>query len=101
MSGYDNSPDYGGTDFSLMKIIKIAAIVVAIAAAALVSIPVFAAAPPITASKFGITEIGCKGCGCRGGPGWRSERTGKCVGEKQLRKECGSPPSKSRCTKEN
>ncbi|MBU1213188.1 MAG: hypothetical protein KJ587_18255 [Alphaproteobacteria bacterium] len=44
---------------------------------------------------------GCSGCGCRGGPGWRSKKTGKCVSDKQLRKQCGSPPSKKLCTKEN
>ena len=33
----------------------------------------------------------CKGCGCRGGPGYRN-RTGRCVSYKRLRKECGPPP---------
>ena len=43
----------------------------------------------------------CSGCGCRGGPGWRSKRTGQCVGWKNLYSECGNPPSPDRCTKEN
>lgn len=45
--------------------------------------------------------IGCSGCGCRGGPGWRIKSTGKCASHKGLAKQCGSPPSPSRCTKEN
>jgi hypothetical protein len=35
----------------------------------------------------------CRGCGCKGGPGYRSNQTGKCVGYKQLNAECGSPPT--------
>ena len=42
----------------------------------------------------------CQGCGCKGGPGYRSNATGKCVGFKQLSAECGSPPT-SRCRFEN
>lgn len=54
--------------------------------------------PPAAAS---VTVAFCQGCGCRGGPGWRSHRTGQCVGWAQLTRECGNPPSPSRCTKEN
>jgi hypothetical protein len=43
----------------------------------------------------------CTGCGCRGGPGWRSKRTGQCVGWDDLTRECGNPPNSDRCTKEN
>lgn len=43
----------------------------------------------------------CRGCGCRGGPGYRDNKTGKCVSHKRLKKVCGSPPDKKRCTKEN
>lgn len=43
----------------------------------------------------------CKGCGCRGGPGWRIHRSAKCASHKNLAKECDSPPSPARCTKEN
>jgi hypothetical protein len=46
-------------------------------------------------------EAACSGCGCRGGPGWRSKRTGKCVGWDDLARECGNPPDPARCTKEN
>lgn len=46
-------------------------------------------------------EVGCRGCGCRGGPGWRIKRTGKCASHKNLRKKCGNPPSRKRCKKEN
>lgn len=42
----------------------------------------------------------CKGCGCKGGPGYRSMVTGKCVGFKQLKKACGNPPT-LRCVFEN
>lgn len=41
----------------------------------------------------------CKGCGCKGGPGYRGP-DGKCVGFKQLTKVCGDPPD-LRCTFEN
>jgi len=41
----------------------------------------------------------CRGCGCRGGPGYRGPN-GKCVSFKRLRKACGSPPTK-RCVFEN
>lgn len=43
----------------------------------------------------------CSGCGCKGGPGWRIIRTGKCASHKNIRKECGNPPSPRRCTREN
>ncbi|MFA6267504.1 MAG: hypothetical protein WC670_17530 [Pseudolabrys sp.] len=33
----------------------------------------------------------CKGCGCKGGPGWRGPG-GNCVSHKALSKTCGSPP---------
>jgi hypothetical protein len=46
-------------------------------------------------------EAFCKGCGCRGGPGWRIHRTGQCAGHKNIDKECGRPPSPALCTKEN
>lgn len=42
----------------------------------------------------------CKGCGCKGGPGYRSNATGKCVGFKALTATCGNPPT-LRCTFEN
>ena len=41
----------------------------------------------------------CKGCGCKGGPGYRGPN-GKCVGFRKLDKVCGIPPIK-RCEFEN
>ena len=41
----------------------------------------------------------CRGCGCKGGPGYRGP-DGRCVGFKALAKVCGDPPS-LRCTFEN
>lgn len=42
----------------------------------------------------------CKGCGCKGGPGYRINATGKCAGFKALERQCGNPPT-LRCTFEN
>jgi hypothetical protein len=42
----------------------------------------------------------CQGCGCKGGPGYRSNSTGECVGYKTLVSECGPYPHAS-CTFEN
>jgi hypothetical protein len=41
----------------------------------------------------------CRGCGCKGGPGYRGP-DGKCVGFKTLYKVCGNPPE-TRCAFEN
>jgi hypothetical protein len=43
----------------------------------------------------------CRGCGCKGGPGWRTRPDspygkGYCVSRKGLKHECGDPPS-NRC----
>ena len=53
--------------------------------------------------KSGSCEVGgkCEGCGCKGGPGYRSKTSGECVGFKQLISECGNPPSSARCVFEN
>lgn len=40
----------------------------------------------------------CRGCGCRGGPGWRGPN-GRCVGYRALDRVCGVPPT-TRCTYE-
>ena len=40
----------------------------------------------------------CKGCGCRGGPGYRDER-GRCVGYRELISRCGEAPH-VRCVRE-
>jgi hypothetical protein len=46
------------------------------------------------ASKCG---VGCEGCGCKGGPGYRAPPTeigkkGPCVGYRDLYSRCGPPP---------
>lgn len=41
----------------------------------------------------------CKGCGCKGGPGYRGPN-GKCVGFRDLDRVCGVPPE-TRCVFEN
>ncbi len=56
---------------------------------------------PLTAHAAGCPERPpCEGCGCKGGPGYRSHATGQCVGYQALAAECGDPPT-SRCTFEN
>lgn len=42
----------------------------------------------------------CSGCGCKGGPGWRINKSGRCASYKNLAKACGNPPNPSRCTYE-
>ncbi|WP_235923562.1 thermonuclease family protein [Brucella tritici] len=42
----------------------------------------------------------CRGCGCKGGPGWRVHSTGQCASYRNLAQNCGSPPSEDRCTYE-
>ncbi len=44
--------------------------------------------------------VRCEGCGCRGGPGWRIHKSGKCASHKNLAKQCGNPPNPTRCTNE-
>ena len=40
----------------------------------------------------------CKGCGCKGGPGWRGPE-GTCVAQAKLAEICGSPAG-TPCVKE-
>lgn len=40
----------------------------------------------------------CKGCGCKGGPGWRGPE-GTCVSQAKLAEICGSPAG-APCVKE-
>ncbi|MCS0501903.1 hypothetical protein [Ancylobacter mangrovi] len=55
---------------------------------------------PIPAAGAGCPERPpCKGCGCRGGPGYRGP-DGRCVGFKNLTRVCGTPPT-TRCRFEN
>ncbi|MEN3145229.1 thermonuclease family protein [Ochrobactrum sp. WV_118_8] len=42
----------------------------------------------------------CRGCGCKGGPGWRVHATGQCASFRNLAQNCGSPPSEALCTYE-
>lgn len=42
----------------------------------------------------------CRGCGCKGGPGWRVHATGQCASYRNLAQNCGSPPSEALCTYE-
>jgi hypothetical protein len=44
------------------------------------------------------SEAAKRGCGSRGGPGYRDQK-GKCVGWDELDRVCGRPPE-TRCTKE-
>lgn len=43
----------------------------------------------------------CRGCGCKGGPGWRHTASGRCVGFRELAAKCGDPPSEKLCVFEN
>jgi len=43
----------------------------------------------------------CRGCGCKGGPGWREIATGRCVGFRDIDRKCGRPPSSTLCVFEN
>jgi hypothetical protein len=49
------------------------------------------AAPPAIAPAFAQDACRCKGCGCKGGPGWRGPE-GTCVSQARLGEICGSPP---------
>lgn len=42
----------------------------------------------------------CRGCGCKGGPGYRHVASGQCVGFRDLTKKCGNPPGPG-CVFEN
>lgn len=57
---------------------------------------------PLTdTAQHSLNLVACRGCGCKGGPGWRVHRTGKCASNRNLSKECGNPPSAALCTFEN
>lgn len=68
------------------------------AVAALFLASVFAA-PAFAACAVDPTP--CRGCGCKGGPGWRHIASGRCVGFRELASKCGAPPSSELCTFEN
>jgi hypothetical protein len=46
----------------------------------------------------GKCSVFCRGCGCKGGPGYRAT-SGECVSYAQLIAKCGPPPH-ARCTRE-
>lgn len=46
-----------------------------------------------------VEAAACRGCGCRGGPGYRAP-DGKCVSWEAIGRTCGSPPT-LRCSPEN
>src|SRR3954469_6503955 len=52
---------------------------------------------PVTpASATGCPERPpCKGCGCKGGPGYRARDTDRCVGFRELDKICGTRPART------
>jgi len=56
-------------------------------------------APPPAAWAACPERPPCKGCGCKGGPGYRGP-DGRCVGFKALDRVCGIPPE-TRCRFEN
>ena len=43
------------------------------------------------APAFADDDCRCRGCGCKGGPGWRGP-DGACVHKATLAQICGSPP---------
>ena len=58
------------------------------------------AVPPVAEARCP-DRPACRGCGCKGGPGYRHNASGRCVGFKELYKKCGNPPDPRRCTFEN
>ena len=66
-----------------------------------------AALPSSIGAQEGCPERpNCSGCGCKGGPGYRDDTTGKCVGFADLQGLCGIHPddigsNSSTCTFEN
>ena len=55
---------------------------------------------PLAVSTTAVAQESCrcKGCGCKGGPGWRGPE-GACVSKAKLAAICGSPPG-APCVKE-
>ena len=65
--------------------------------AAVFAVAVLACAGPVLAACP--ERSPCRGCGCKGGPGYRGP-DGRCVGFRELAKVCGPQPER-RCTFEN
>lgn len=74
---------------------RLAAILLSLVALTAVALP-----RPVLARCDLPTDV-CSGCGCKGGPGWRENATGRCVGFRDIDKKCGNPPSSVLCTFEN
>ena len=47
--------------------------------------------PQSISTAFAQDACRCKGCGCKGGPGWRGP-DGTCVSKAKLALVCGTPP---------
>ena len=54
--------------------------------------------PPSVLPAFAQEACRCKGCGCKGGSGWRGP-DGACVSKAKLAEICGSPAG-TPCTQE-
>jgi hypothetical protein len=54
--------------------------------------------PPSVSTALAQEACRCKGCGCKGGPGWRGP-DGACVSKAKLAEICGSPAG-TPCTQE-
>jgi hypothetical protein len=59
-------------------------------AAVLLLIPLAFLAAPTAEMAFADDACRCKGCGCKGGPGWRGP-DGFCVSQGKLAAVCGTP----------
>jgi hypothetical protein len=46
---------------------------------------------PAVSTALAQESCRCKGCGCKGGPGWRGP-DGSCVSKAKLTEICGTPP---------
>jgi hypothetical protein len=67
--------------------------------AVLLLIPFGLLASPGVGTAFDQDSCRCKGCGCKGGSGWRGP-DGFCVSESKLAAVCGSPAGEP-CKQEN
>ncbi|MBB3929973.1 hypothetical protein GGR25_000992 [Kaistia hirudinis] len=82
-AGTHSKGESGRSAFALFALVLLCAL-------SLATVPASAACPERQA---------CKGCGCKGGPGYRGPN-GKCVGFRDLDRVCGVPPE-TRCVFEN
>ncbi len=68
---------------------------------AVVAATILLAAIPTAEARCVLDSAPCRGCGCKGGPGWREIATGRCVGFRDIDQKCGRPPSATLCVFEN